>query len=102
MKFSPPARGGKGYATCDATGFPVPAENRVQDVRQGKVETKRADAWPGFGTEHPLDKFAADIGGDPTAIDDARPVPVIQPSAADLGLTDQERERRLREAPPAS
>lgn len=96
MKLAPPSRRGKGYAVCDRTGGLVPAEERTRDVRGGMVRRQSADTTPGFGTRHPVDVRRVPITADPKPIMDARPgEPEIY--AEEIGLTDQERERRLRE-----
>lgn len=97
MKLAPPSRQGLGYAICDRTGAPVPAEERIKDVRGGMVRRQSADQTSGFGTRHPIDVRRVPITPDPRPIRDARPEEA-EIWAEDLG-TDQERERALRERP---
>lgn len=98
MRLGPPSRGGKGYAICDRSGHVVPAEQRVRDHRAGLVAARHADTTPGFGTLHPVERFRMPEGPDPRPIADPRPQrAVIEPSAADRFITDQERLAALRE-----
>ena len=95
MRFTKPSRGGLGYAVCDRTGFLVPAEDRIEDVRGGLVRPESADLTPGFGTRHPQDVRQVPSGEpDPAPIPNARPEPAIMPSTT---VSDAERERRLRD-----
>lgn len=94
MRFSPPSRGGLGYAQCDRSGFLVPAEDRVEDIRGGLVRPQSADITPGFGTHHPSEVYQAPEGPDPVPIQDASYPPVIEASTT---VHDIERERRLRD-----
>jgi hypothetical protein len=67
--------GGRGFATSDASGFPIRAQDRVRDVRQGIVSKSEADwSGPRFGTNHPMDFF------DPGDLDDPTPIPFATPS----------------------
>ena len=94
MRCAPPSRGGRGYAVCDRSGMLVPAEDRVFDHRAGSVRPRSADVTAGFGTMHPRDEIDLPDGPDPMPIEDARPVPVIEPTGT---IHDAELERRLRE-----
>lgn len=94
MRFTKPARDGRGYAVCERSGQLVEAEARVDDYRGGLVRPESADRTPGFGTRHPQDVYQPAFDEDPVPIEDPRPEPGVMPS---WQLPDADREKKLRD-----
>jgi hypothetical protein len=90
---------GKGYVQCQRSGFLRPADEVMRDVRGGIVARDFADITPGFGTRHPRDVFAPEVGGDPTPthITTGVDLPLTKEQ---LGISDQEVEAAIRENRP--
>lgn len=95
-----PGRQGRGNRECAASGKIVPAEDYVEDVRQGLVAKEYADITPGFGTWHPQDVRGGEAYDDPTPIENARPMDKLGLSKNDLSISDQECELAVREGRP--
>lgn len=63
----------KGYVQCERSGRLVKPCDIIEEHTGARVAREVADITPGFGTWHPQDVNAAEVGGDPTPIDNARP-----------------------------
>ncbi len=88
-------RNGKGARIDDASGFLRPADDVVEDVRQGLVSRDFADITPGFGTYHPQDLKRLGRLDDPSPIDRARPAQQ-EITAREMGYSDADVERSIR------
>lgn len=90
---------GKGYVQCQRSGFLRHPDEMMRDVRGGMVAKEFADVTPGFGTRHPRDVFAPDVGGDPapTHITTGIDMPLTKEQ---LGISDYEIERSIIENRP--
>lgn len=94
------SRRGKGWRTCNATGFVRYAEDYVDDVRQGMTAREFADLTPGFGTHHPQDVRQLGNLDDPKQIPNARPAQVVNYSPSDLQISDREIKKSIQEGRP--
>jgi len=81
---------GKGWRTCQASGFTRKANDFTEDVRQGDVSPEFADKTPGFGTYHPQDVKNLGSLDDPRIIYEAKPDDLVNASKSDLRISDQE------------
>lgn len=64
---------GRGYVVCERSGFLRKPHEVVTEFHGSRVAREFADITPGFGTQHPQEVNQAELGGDPTPIEDARP-----------------------------
>ena len=87
---------GEGYVQCQRSGFLFHPQDMMDDFRGGRVAKKYADITPGFGTQHPQDVYAAELGGDPTSVEGA--TGINEPlSKQDLAISDAEILASIRE-----
>jgi hypothetical protein len=90
---------GRGYVVCDRSGFLRKPSETIEEDTGARVAREFADLTPGFGTRHPQDVNQAEIGGDPTPIENARPggPPLTK---RDLNISDAEILAAIREDRP--
>lgn len=81
---------GEGYTQCERSGFLRKASDLMKEDKGATVAEEFADKTPGFGTWHPQDVNQAEVGSDPTPIDNSTGVDMVNASKADMGITDAE------------
>jgi len=87
---------GQGYMQCARSGMLRKPSDMIKNDDGLMIAKDYADITPGFGTSHPQDSPAPEIGSDPTPVSDATGVTAAL-TKEDLQISDQEIEASLRE-----